>query len=91
MDIETQQAFLKKTHTEKYKSWAKGVNEMYRLYEHDFASSIEEITCYHYRITCKKKEFDFFPMGGKLMSLRNNKWITVPKGSLKNILKQLIK
>jgi hypothetical protein len=91
MDIEVQQAFLKNTHTDKYKSWAKGVNEMYRLYEHDFVSSIEEITCYHYRITCKRLTIDFFPMSGKLVVLGNNKWITVPKGSLRNILKQLMK
>lgn len=91
MELDTQKKFLQNTNTEKYKSWAKSVNEMYRLYEHDFASSIMEITCYHYRITCKKLTFDFFPMSGKIVILGNNKWITVPKGSLKNIIKQLIK
>ena len=91
MELETQLKFLRTKGTEKYRSWAKSVNEMYRLYEFDFASSIVEITCYQYRITCGRLVIDFFPLSGKLTVPGNNKWITVPHGSLKNIIKQLIK
>jgi len=91
MDLEIQEIFLKKTYTEKYKSWAKSVNEMYRLYENDFASSIIERTCYQFTITCKKLTFEFYPLSRKICIHGNNKWITVPKGSLRNIIKSLIK
>lgn len=87
MQIEHQLNFIKHPYGIKYKIWAKGVDELYLLYEFDFAINIEEINVWQYRITISTGQvFDFYPSSRKLCHLETKKWYTIAPCELKKHL-----
>jgi hypothetical protein len=87
MQIEHQLKFIKHPYGIKYRIWAKGVDELYALYEYDFARNIEEINVWQYRITIYTGQvFDFYPSSRKIGHLETKKWYTVAPEGLKKHL-----
>lgn len=90
-NIDLQIDFIKSPYGHKYNSWASGVDELYALYENDFAKDIEEISVWHYRITCfRGRKFDFFPQSYKLCNLKTKKWHEIKRGGLKQFIKTFV-
>lgn len=79
-----QESFLSKKNSPKYKNWATGCDEMYKLMEWDRCSSIDEIKVWHYHIniiineyTGEVLKFDYYP-GKKLIRPQGHEYKYLP-------------
>jgi hypothetical protein len=92
MQYEHQIKFIKHPYGLKYKVWANGVDEVYALYENDFAKKIEEINVWQYRVTLSTNQaFDFYPTSRKCCHLETKKWYEITAAELKKHLQKFKK